>query len=931
MNYLESNLNENIEISTDDNETEINAEILRNKHINDDIINETNSSVDVSSKMYSFEQTNIEEEIQNEFSELSEGKNENSVDINSNSICNHRDILYSPENSEGKNSSNLEESEAELLPLKMEMESNNNICNPIYDENNGNTVGSINDSSNNDKNSNNAMDCSYDHENNNIKMNDDDNDTIYTTCNICLDVMEKAILNDHLYAHMLASGREPNKEHFEHRRKNVINLDGFALKDKKNNNNFSIKKKNDIESASKSIFSHNQEYNNNNSSELLNNDIDENNKLSIIYNYNSSIEELKKNINRSLGRSKGNTNQVILDSSDNNTIANDKNTSSRDINEIQKKEPIMFIAPGNDTIIDNYLSLIKESFSTIFYNPDEPSSIKSNNIGNNLYRGINKDNYKNIVNSIYSMMNCLKASINQVKNIPDTCINNINNNIGRYVNKTMDCIMKDINKITKKNMSNINTNETIDDELLNKKLNKIYKKLYNIYKKINSALQDCQNKLTNINNSSKEISTPPIACTDDINGINNRSNRSDIISNDNENNINISSDSNREDIFSNENINRNFINSSNVQHFNHSVNFYNHNSFNERRRVNDVNYLYSNLVHKYPYICENPLFSHFDNNSNNIWPIRRVTNTTTHNMQSNSIHTNTINNMNMVTINNVNDMNRVNNTSNIDRNTWGNLANNYEPFGIIDPHMNNNILVVERTHNRHNINGYTSNNTINRLSNNNRNDREHYVNGYNNDRNIRTTLNRNNINYNNNINFNRTTLVNNVGTTNRNNNTTSYVFNGNNNVRAVNYVIRNSDNHNISSNTDRIPHNYLGRNIIVEQVLTINHEDNGNINTNLRVNNNILYNERVQDENINQNAYHSTVLKEKIDFLVVPFDTKKNKNNNLKLCSICYENYKHNEPLIFLPCTHNFHKECIIEWINKKLICPICKINLKSF
>lgn len=55
--------------------------------------------------------------------------------------------------------------------------------------------------------------------------------------------MEKAILNDHLYAHMLESGREPNKEHFEHRRKNVINLDAFALKDKKNNNNFSIKKK----------------------------------------------------------------------------------------------------------------------------------------------------------------------------------------------------------------------------------------------------------------------------------------------------------------------------------------------------------------------------------------------------------------------------------------------------------------------------------------------------------------------------------------------------------------------------------------------------------------------------------------------------------------------------------------------------------------
>ncbi|CAD2086218.1 zinc finger protein, putative [Plasmodium vinckei brucechwatti] len=904
MNYLEASLNENIEISTDDNETEINAEVLGNKYINDNITNETDSVVGVSNKNSSFEQTNDEQEIQNEFSELSEEKNENSVDISSNPICNHRHILCSPENSEGKNTSNLEESEAELLPLKMEIENNNNICNLIYDEINDNTVNSVNDSSNNDKNSNNTMDCSDDHENNNIKMNNDSKDIIYTKCNICSDVMDKTILNDHLYAHMLACGRESNRKNFEHR-KNIINLDAFALKDKKNNNN---------------------------SDELLNNDIDENDKLSIIYNYNTNIEELKKNINRSLSRNKGNTNQIIRSSSNNNAIANNKSTSSGDINEIQKQKAILFIAPGNDSIIDNYLSLIKESFSTIFYNPDAPSSIKSNIVDNNLYHDINKDIYKNIVNSIYSMMNCLKASINKIKNIPDTCINNINNDIGIYVNKAMDCIMKEINNITKKNMSNTNTNETIDTEVLNKKLNKIYKKLHNIYKKINSALQNCQNSLTNINNSSKDTNPPPIACSGDINGTNNRSNRSNIVSNDNENNINISNDNNREDIFSNENINRNFINSSNVHHFNNSVNFYNHNSFNERRRVNDMNYLYSNLVHKYPYICENPLFSHFDNNTNNIWPIRRVTNTITHNIQSNNINTNT-NSMNVPTINNANDMNSVNSTSNIDRNTWGNLANTYESFGIIDPRMNNNLLLVERTYNRHNINGYTSNNTINRSYNNNRNDRENYASGYNNDRHIRTTINRNNINCNNSINVSRTTLVNNIGTTNRNNNTTSYVFNGNNNDRTINYVIRNSNNHNISNNTDRMPHNYLGRNVIVEQVVTINHEDNGNVNTNtnLRVNNNILYNERVQHENINQNTYHSTVLKEKIDFLVVPFDIEKNKNNNLKLCSICYENYKHNEPLIFLPCTHNFHKECIIEWINKKLTCPICKIDIKSF
>jgi len=42
-------------------------------------------------------------------------------------------------------------------------------------------------------------------------------------------------------------------------------------------------------------------------------------------------------------------------------------------------------------------------------------------------------------------------------------------------------------------------------------------------------------------------------------------------------------------------------------------------------------------------------------------------------------------------------------------------------------------------------------------------------------------------------------------------------------------------------------------------------------------------------------------------------------------CIICQYEYKTDEQLIILPCNHNFHLECIIEWLKKEKTCPFCK------
>lgn len=45
-------------------------------------------------------------------------------------------------------------------------------------------------------------------------------------------------------------------------------------------------------------------------------------------------------------------------------------------------------------------------------------------------------------------------------------------------------------------------------------------------------------------------------------------------------------------------------------------------------------------------------------------------------------------------------------------------------------------------------------------------------------------------------------------------------------------------------------------------------------------------------------------------------------------CVICLERFASIPDSIFLPCGHNFHKECIESWIRSKQTCPICRINI---
>jgi len=45
------------------------------------------------------------------------------------------------------------------------------------------------------------------------------------------------------------------------------------------------------------------------------------------------------------------------------------------------------------------------------------------------------------------------------------------------------------------------------------------------------------------------------------------------------------------------------------------------------------------------------------------------------------------------------------------------------------------------------------------------------------------------------------------------------------------------------------------------------------------------------------------------------------------ICSICLESY-HDDMIYNLSCNHNFHKECLDDWLKQKKNCPLCRVNI---
>jgi hypothetical protein len=47
-----------------------------------------------------------------------------------------------------------------------------------------------------------------------------------------------------------------------------------------------------------------------------------------------------------------------------------------------------------------------------------------------------------------------------------------------------------------------------------------------------------------------------------------------------------------------------------------------------------------------------------------------------------------------------------------------------------------------------------------------------------------------------------------------------------------------------------------------------------------------------------------------------------------EVCPICLEPYNSHEELKVLPCLHNYHPQCITQWLLTHIRCPVCKSSI---
>ena len=84
--------------------------------------------------------------------------------------------------------------------------------------------------------------------------------------------------------------------------------------------------------------------------------------------------------------------------------------------------------------------------------------------------------------------------------------------------------------------------------------------------------------------------------------------------------------------------------------------------------------------------------------------------------------------------------------------------------------------------------------------------------------------------------------------------------------------------------------------------------------------------------NINENVFEDvkvTLTKEQFKKLDTKIILEENTDN--KQCNICMDEYKVNDKIITLDCTHIFHRRCIKHWLLlEKVTCPVCRKDVRE-
>jgi archaellum component FlaD/FlaE len=113
-------------------------------------------------------------------------------------------------------------------------------------------------------------------------------------------------------------------------------------------------------------------------------------------------------------------------------------------------------------------------------------------------------------------------------------------------------------------------------------------------------------------------------------------------------------------------------------------------------------------------------------------------------------------------------------------------------------------------------------------------------------------------------------------------------------------------------------------------------EENENNNQNNSQNNNESDNDDSNEENNEEDNNELQTFKLKKKKFILNLNEfqykhiKKYSKNKEKKCSICLVKYQKPDILKEFPCNHIYHKNCILKWLEKSNICPLCKYDITN-
>lgn len=85
---------------------------------------------------------------------------------------------------------------------------------------------------------------------------------------------------------------------------------------------------------------------------------------------------------------------------------------------------------------------------------------------------------------------------------------------------------------------------------------------------------------------------------------------------------------------------------------------------------------------------------------------------------------------------------------------------------------------------------------------------------------------------------------------------------------------------------------------------------------------------RVVVDQLPDNNKEEPIYEDYLKKVIIKVEEKEGRSLSPQVCSICLDEFLVGCEVTSLPCSHLYHRDCIVKWLDKSLFCPFCRFQL---